>query len=177
MKESLLFSIFSTRDGEALTDMVLTLTSASDLFFFFECTLDNSTFSALAAEQDLHAPFPTFPALLQKLINTVTALPESYIAQFTISPSGSAVLSFQQNLEWKIVPIVSLTFNLPDDATLRAHVTEQWNLERERANALAQELGDLRAAIKTKSPVLAKQLFKQTVGRLGPPRSAPWKEE
>ena len=98
------FSIFSPQRLE--------LSSESDLFFHYSHVLDERTFRAVREEQRLMIEFTDYANVLARSLNQAIKEPHTHLAVFIMNRDGNARLDFIQNLEYKFVELLSVSFRV-----------------------------------------------------------------
>lgn len=80
-----------------------------------------------------------------------------------------------QNMEYKMVELLSVKFQASAEEVVRMHVSYRFNLQKMRLQLLQQRLADISGLVKLKAPGLLLQLHKTPprVPGMPPPSAAP----
>ena len=84
--------------------------------------------------------------------------PHGHLAVFFMQRDGSARLDFIQNMEYKFVELMSLTYIAAADDLAREQLTFRYNSMKARLALMQARLQDINALVKVKNPSLLLQL-------------------
>mmetsp|Transcript_124351 Transcript_124351/g.295116 ORF Transcript_124351/g.295116 Transcript_124351/m.295116 type:complete len:236 (+) Transcript_124351:61-768(+) len=158
--------------GEELSpqDCRIELTSENDLFFHFQHIVNERTFRDMQEQQKLMIDFPDYVAVVIKMLNNCIKEPHSFLAVFVMQRNGHARLDFIQNMEYKFVELLSLSFNASPEEVVRQQITFRYNSVKGRLALMQARLQDMSALVKVKNPSLLLQLQKEKPKAAGPKR-------
>lgn len=83
--------------------------------------------SRLQDSQHLMVDFVHYPAMLAKLLSQCDSEPHAYLAILVMHTNGTAQLDLIQNMEYKFVEVLSLSFVTSSEDVIRRHVTARFN--------------------------------------------------
>ena len=84
--------------------------------------------------------------------------PQTYLAVFVMNSDGSSTLDFIQNIEYKFIELLSLTFMQSDQETVRQQITYRYNSQKSKVNLMEARLQDVNSMVKLKNPSLLLQI-------------------
>lgn len=145
-------------DASAPTAVRVELSSEGDLFFHYTHTADERAFRAVRDEQRLMIEFSDYPNVLARSLNAAIKEPHTHLAVFIMNRDGAARLDFIQNLDYKFVELLSVTFGRSAEDAVRKHIAFRYNAMRTKVAVTAARLGEITAIIKAKNPSLLLQL-------------------
>jgi len=138
----------------------LEMTSESDLFFNYNCCIDDNVFAKMRDEQKLNIELNGVANLLVKIFNNCQKDPNTYFAVLFISGEGPARLDFIQNLEYKFLELLTLDFYAATEDVVRQNITYRYNIQKAKCGFLQSKLKDVSELVKLKNPSLLLHLQK-----------------
>ena len=102
--------------------------------------------------------FGEYASVLTRMLDTCIAQPHSHLAVFVMQRGGRGHLDFIQNMEYKFVELLSLSFAASDDETVRQSISFRYNAVKSRLALMQARLQDINALVKIKNPSLLLQL-------------------
>ena len=138
----------------------LELSCENDLFFHFTSDIDEETFKIMKESQKLNANYPEFSNLVKKLFNNCINDPQSYKALFIIQKEGTAKLDFTQNIEYKVIELLSIDFVNSPDETVRKQISYRYNAIRTKLELVQNRIQAISNIVKIKNPSLLLQIQK-----------------
>ena len=136
------------------------LSCENDLFFHFTSDIDEETFKIMKESQKLTANYPDFTNLVKKLFNNCINDPQSYKSRFIIQKEGTARLDFTQNIEYKVIELLSLDFINSPDETVRKQISYRYNAIRTKLELVQNRIHAISNIVKIKNPSLLLQIQK-----------------
>eukprot|EP00435_Cladocopium_sp_Y103_P006619 s2475_g2.t1 len=137
------------------------VTSENDLFFHFTHSVDENTFREMQEKQKLMIDFSDYVTVIIKMLNNCIKEPQSFLAVFVMQRDGQARLDFIQNMEYKFVELLSLSFDASPEEVVRQQITFRYNSVKGRLALMQSKLHDMSALVKVKNPSLLLQLQNQ----------------
>eukprot|EP00434_Breviolum_minutum_P006221 symbB.v1.2.005486.t1/scaffold320.1/size229511/5 len=137
------------------------VTSENDLFFHFTHSVDENNFREIQEKQKLMIDFADYVAVIIKMLNNCIKEPQSFLAVFVMQRDGQARLDFIQNVEYKFVELLSLSFDASPEEVVRQQITFRYNSVKGRLALMQSRLHDMSALVKVKNPSLLLQLQNQ----------------
>ena len=145
----------SAGDEVAPDNVRLELSSESNLFFHYSHDIDPETYAELQEAQKLMVEFAEYPTVLLRMLNSCIKEPHTHLAVFTTeSEEGGSRLDFIQNMEYKFVELLSLSFDESPEELVRQHITYRYNAVKSRLAMMQARLADVNAIVRVKNPSL-----------------------
>uniref|UniRef100_A0A7S1KQ64 Spindle assembly abnormal protein 6 N-terminal domain-containing protein n=1 Tax=Percolomonas cosmopolitus TaxID=63605 RepID=A0A7S1KQ64_9EUKA len=141
-----------------IANIRIELSSESDLFLHYTFNLNPEDYDDLRREQKLMIEFDMFPRVLSKMLQACVKEPESFLTIFHMDNTGTGVLNFVQNMEYKFVDLLSLRFQMSPEHITRQHISFRYNSLRSRLAIMHSKLQDVNNLVKLKQPSLLLQL-------------------
>ena len=145
-------------DEQAPTAFRVELTSENDLFFHYAHALDADSFQKMQEAQKLMVEFNEYASVLMRMLDMCIQQPHSHLAVFVMQRGGRGHLDFIQNMEYKFVELLSISFAASDDETVRQSIAFRYNAVKSRLALMQARLQDINALVKIKNPSLLLQL-------------------
>jgi hypothetical protein len=149
-----------------LTAVRIELSSESDLFFHYSCTLLEQDF-ALALGEALGVDFPELPGLLKRMLRAVSKDPQTNLAVFVISSVSQRTgrLDFIQNSEERFDELLSLPFLPTPESFVQTLVRFKYNELKTKLALATARLQDVGAVAKAHPEVTQKLAVKSVKGK------------
>ena len=140
---------------------------ASDASLFLHRRHSRASSLPAVPPQKLMVDFTEYPAVLVRMLNACIKEPHTHLAVLVLNMAGRSHLDFIQNLEYKFVELLSVTFTQSPEDVVRQSVSYRYNALKSRLALMQARLQDVNSLIKLKSPALLAQLQRS------PPRFSP----
>ena len=131
--------------------------------------LDERAFRSVRDEQRLMIEFQDYANVLARSLNQAIKEPHTHLAVFIMNRDGNARLDFIQNLEYKFVELLSVSFLASPEAAVREHISFRYQAVRTKLAATQAKLNEVVNIVRVKNPSLLLSL--QT--KAPPPAAAP----
>jgi hypothetical protein len=141
--EAILCKVLVQGDGAHPTSVKVELSSESDLFFHYTHQLDERSFRAVREEQRLMIDFQDYANVLARSLNLAIKEPHTHLAVFIMNRDGNARLDFIQNLEYKFVELLSVSFLQSAEAVIREHISFRYRAVREKLTLTQARLNEV----------------------------------
>lgn len=138
----------------------LELSCESDLFFHYSCDVDEETFKLMQETQKINANYREFSNFVKKLLDYCINDPQTYTAVFIINKEGSGRLNFIQNIEYKLIELLSIDFVTSPDETIKKHISYRFNEVRTKLEIVKNRIKTITNIVKDKNPSLLLQIQK-----------------
>jgi hypothetical protein len=102
--------------------------------------------------------FGEYASVLTRMLDTCIGQPHSHLAVFVMQRGGRGHLDFIQNMEYKFVELLSLSFVASEDEDVRQSISFRYNAVKSRLALMQARLQDINALVKIKNPSLLLQL-------------------
>lgn len=145
---------------EEPTAVRVELSSEADLFFHYVHTIDEEGYAVVQAEQKLMVSFSEYQNVLIQMFNACIREPHTHSAIFSMTGDYDARLDFIQNMAYKFVELMSLTFQRSPEETVQRQITYRYNVMKQRLGVMQARLHEINTLVKTKNPSLLLQLQK-----------------
>ncbi len=132
----------------------LELSSETDLFFHYSHSLDERTFRSVREEQRLMIEFQDYANVLARSLNLAIKEPHSHLAVFIMNRDGNARLDFIQNLEYKFVELLSVSFLQSAEAVIREHISFRYRAVREKLTLTQARLNEVTNIVSARARAL-----------------------
>ncbi len=99
--------------------------------------------------------------MLARSLNAAIKEPHTHLAVFIMNRDGNARLDFIQNLDYKFVELLSVTFLRSTEDTVRGQITFRYNALRTKLSVTAAKLTEVTSVVKLKNPSLLLNLQSQ----------------
>jgi hypothetical protein len=112
----------------------------------------------------LFPPPPFLPLLcadanvLARSLNQAIKEPQTHLAVFIMNRDGQARLDFIQNMEYKFVELLSVSFARSPDDLIRASISFRYNAVKSKLAIVSARLEEVTNVVKIKNPSLLLQL-------------------
>lgn len=151
----------------------------NDLFFHYTHLIDHRAFMAVREEQRLMidfqdyavsaqstsqplrswaltgpAPPPALQNVLARSLNQAIKEPHTHLAVYIMNRDGNARLDFIQNLDYKFIELLSVTFLRSPEETIRAQISFRYNAMRSKLAVTTARLQEVTNVVKLKNPSL-----------------------
>jgi hypothetical protein len=100
-------------------------TSDNDLFFHYTHSMDEAGFLRMQEEQQLTIHMGDYLPVLARTLNACIASPDSHLGLFVLRAGGQARLDFYQNVQYKFIELLSVSFVESDEETIRRSITHR----------------------------------------------------
>ncbi|ORC85537.1 uncharacterized protein TM35_000341490 [Trypanosoma theileri] len=138
--EGMKVKVLSFGDDHSLSAMRVELTSESDLFFHYTCVINHAGFLRLREHQSLVCDFPDFLMTLLKMFNRCIREPQRFIMVLLLDENGTANMEFIENLEYKLVGVLTLPFRASPPEVVREQIGYRYSAVRARLALLTAQL-------------------------------------
>jgi hypothetical protein len=156
--ESIKVKILSKGTDDMISSLRIEFSSESDLFFHYINTLSADTFDAFREHQHLMIDFLEFPNVIIKQFNSCIRDPKSHLAVLSLSIDGNSKLDFVQNMEYKLVELMSLSCKQSSDEMVQRQITFRYNSMKQKLALMQTRLHEINNMVKTKNPSLLLQM-------------------
>jgi hypothetical protein len=129
----------------------LELSSESDLFFHYSHALDERAFRAIREEQRLMIEFQDYANVLARSLNLAIKEPHTHLAVFIMNRDGNARLDFIQNLEYKFVELLSVSFLQSAEVVVREHISFRYRTVREKLSLTQSRLNEVTNIVRARA--------------------------
>lgn len=145
---------------EEPTSVRVELSSETDLFFHYVHTIDEDAFALVQSEQKLMVNFSEYQNVLIQMFNSCIREPQSHSMILSTTGECDARLDFIQNMAYKFVELMSLSFQRSPEETVQRQITYRYTVIKQRLSAVQSRLLEITSLVKTKNPSLLLQLHK-----------------
>lgn len=147
-------------DANKLEELRIEIMDDLDVAFFLECSVDESSFQTIQANNRLQITFSQFPQSLIELFERSVKAPESIKLKLNIERDYNCVFTICQALRLRLVKVFSLDFRSSPTDFIRSQVQYRFNQLKMDAQQKSQDIETKFAKIKSKNPQFAEQLRK-----------------
>ena len=156
--EAILAKVSVQGEASLPTMIKVELSSESDLFFHYSHVLDERSFKTVREEQRLMIEFSDYANVLARSLNQAIKEPQTHLAVFIMNRDGQARLDFIQNMEYKFVELLSVTFLRSPDDRIRSSIAFRYNSIKTKLQIVSGRLSEVTSIVKLKNPSLLLQL-------------------
>ncbi|ESL12013.1 hypothetical protein TRSC58_00227 [Trypanosoma rangeli SC58] len=138
--EGMRLKVLSLGDDHSLSTMRIEVTSESDLFFHYTCVINHAGFLRLREHQSLICDFSDFLMTLLKMFNRCIREPQRFLTVLLLDENGTANMEFIENLEYKLVGVLTLPFRASPPEVVREQIGYRYSAVRARLALLTAQL-------------------------------------
>ncbi|EAN98497.1 hypothetical protein TCSYLVIO_004609 [Trypanosoma cruzi] len=146
--EGMKVKVLSFGDDHSLSTMRVEITSESDLFFHYTCVINHAGFIRLREHQSLVCDFPDFLMTLLKMFNRCIKEPQRFLVVLLLDENGTANMEFIENLEYKLVGVLTLPFRASPPEVVREQIGYRYSAVRARLALLTAQLKNSNLVLK-----------------------------
>ncbi|CAM9571902.1 unnamed protein product [Chrysoparadoxa australica] len=158
--EAIRVKVLLLGDDDAPQSVRMELSSEADLFFHYTHEIAPEKFRDVADTQRLMVEFNDYPNILIRMLNQCIKEPHNHLAVFVMQHDVHARLDFIQNMEHKMVEMLTVEFQRTPEDTVQHHITYRYNAMKSRLALMQARLQDVNNLVKLKNPSLLLQLQK-----------------
>ncbi|RHW68736.1 hypothetical protein DPX39_100086300 [Trypanosoma brucei equiperdum] len=138
--EGLKVKVLTLGDDHTLTALRVEVTSECDLFFHQTCVINHVGFLRLREHQSLVCDFADFLMTFLKMLNRCIKEPQRFLMVYVVGADGTAKMEFVENLEYKIINVLSLPFRASPEEVVREQIGYRYSAVRARLAILTAQL-------------------------------------
>ncbi|KAG8347734.1 putative Centriolar protein SAS N terminal [Trypanosoma vivax] len=138
--EGMKVKVLTFGDDHSLNTMRVELTNECDLFFHYTCVINHVGFLRLREHENLVCDFPDFLMTFMKMLNRCIREPQRFLMIFTPGEKGAATMEFIENLEYKLISVLTLPFRASSPEVVREQIGYRYSAVRARLALLTSQL-------------------------------------
>lgn len=164
--EAIRFKVLTMGPPNQPASVRVELSGESDIYFLYIHEMNESAFREVQEAQRLTWAFESYPALLVKMLLYCIEGPHEYSALLSLQRNFQARLDIIQNMEYKVVDLLSIRFGAAPEDLVKHHVVFRYNSLKHRLGVLQSHCNELNGVIRARNPSLLLNLGK-TAGSNG----------
>lgn len=152
--KSLICKILITDEMLEQIKIKIEIANDSDLNFYYTTEITSSSFEKIKEEQKLTCDLMNFSELLIKYFDFCLNNTKSYIAVLNLKTDKKAKMELMENLEYKIVELISLEFSQASQDLISKQISYRYNSMRAVEDLMQNKIDIINNILKENDPQL-----------------------